>query len=444
MKLCLTIRNEKMYFMKPIKKKFLKYVSLNILSMVGLSLYILIDTFFIANGCKSDGLAALNIAIPMYGFMFGLAMMIGVGFGTRFKLAFDDYNLKSAIFSKGVFFAIIISLFFSLAGVFFSKDISYIMGGRGNVLLLTDEYLKIVMIFAPAFMMNNLLSCFIRNDNNPSLAMKAVIISSFVNTVLDYIFIYPFDMGMFGAAIATVISPIVSILILLRHFTDGKNSFKFKKTYFKLNEFFYLSSLGISSLINEISSSVVIMTFNLILLRYSSDIGIASYGVIANIAIVVVAVFNGIAQGIQPIVSESYAGNKKEELVYILKLAILLGIVIAILFYIIIYFNAVYLTNLFNSEKNETLLDMAVQGMNIYFLGGVFASINMITATSMQAMEKPRISFVISILRGVLIIVPLAILLSNIFFIKGLWYSYVLTEFFVSMICFIFIKSFIY
>lgn len=426
-----------------LKKKFFKYVSLNILSMLGISFYILVDTYFIANGCGSDGLASLNIAIPMYGFIFGIAMMIGVGFGTRFKIAFDDYNEKCSIFTKGVFFVILISVPFVILGLFFSKNLSYILGARGNVLVLTDIYLKTIMAFTPVFMINNLLNCFIRNDNNPSIAMKAVVISSFANIVLDYIFVFPLDMGMFGAALATVVSPIVGISILSLHFIKKKNTFKLIKTKIRLGEFFYLSSLGVSTLINDISSSVVIIVFNLILLQYSSKIGVAAYGVIANIALVVIAVFNGIGQGIQPLISESYAKKREDDIIYLLRLAIGLGIISSVLIYIILYLNSHYFTNLFNPQNDDMLLNMSVEGISIYFLGTIFASINLITITSMQAMEKPRISFIISILRGIIIIVPLAIIMSNMFLIKGMWFSYVITEFLVAILSLIFMYRYV-
>lgn len=428
--------------MNSLNEKFFKYVSLNIMSMLGMSFYILADTYFIANGIGSEALAALNIALPVYGFMYAIANMIGVGFGTRFKIGFSDYDYKCTVFSKGVFFVSVLSIIFVIVGLFYSNSLAYIMGARGDVLELCKEYLEVILIFTPAFMLNNLLSSFIRNDNNPSLAMKAVVTSSILNTIFDYIFIYPCNMGMFGAAIATAVSPIIAIAILSTHFIFKKNSFKLIKTKIIIKEFFYLSSLGISSLINELSTGVVIVVFNLILLKYSSAIGVASYGVVANIAIVVIAIFNGIGNGIQPLVSENYAKKDFKNIQYIIRLAIVIQIIISIILYAYMYMNSEFLSNLFNPTKDATLLAMAVHGINIYFMSMAFTGINMLTATSMQAMEKPRISFIISILRGVILIVPLAIYMSNLYQITGMWYSYVITELIVSIISIIFIKKY--
>lgn len=425
--------------MNSIQKNFVKYVSLNTLSMLGLSFYILIDTFFIVQGTGSNGMAALNIALPIYGFMSGLASMIGIGFGTNFKIQYDNDNAKNEIFSKGVGFVLSISLMFTIIGIFFSKNIMYFMGARDIVLNLANDYIKIIFIFAPAFMMNNLMQSFIRNDHNPSICTKAVISSCIFNCVFDYIFIFSMNMGIFGAALATVLSPLVSLSILSSHFISKKNSFRFVKSKLVVKEFFRYSSLGISSLINELSSSVVIIVFNFIMLKYASDLGVAAYGVIANMALVVISMFNGVGNGIQPLISEYYSKGSIKNMVYILKMAILFAMIISATIYLSLFFNAEFFTNIFNPEHNEALLSMSVLGIKIYFLSIPFTAINIITATYMQAMAKPRISFIISILRGVIIIVPMALILSNMYQITGMWMSYVVTEIIVAIISITFI-----
>ncbi|MBF1050996.1 MAG: MATE family efflux transporter [Peptostreptococcaceae bacterium] len=425
--------------MNSIQKNFVKYVSLNTLSMLGLSFYILIDTFFIVQGTGSNGMAALNIALPIYGFMSGLASMIGIGFGTNFKIQYDNDNAKNEIFSKGVGFVLSISLMFTIIGIFFSKNIMYFMGARDIVLNLADDYIKIIFIFAPAFMMNNLMQSFIRNDHNPSICTKAVISSCIFNCIFDYIFIFSMNMGIFGAALATVLSPLVSLSILSSHFISKKNSFRFVKAKLVVKEFFRYSSLGISSLINELSSSVVIIVFNFIMLKYASDLGVAAYGVIANMALVVISMFNGVGNGIQPLISEYYSKGSIKNMVYVLKMAILFAMIISATIYLSLFFNAGFFTNIFNPEHNETLLSMSVLGIKIYFLSIPFTAINIITATYMQAMAKPRISFIISILRGVIIIVPMALILSNMYQITGMWMSYVVTEIIVAIISITFI-----
>ena len=429
--------------MSNLKRSFFKYVSLSVLSTLSLSFYILVDTYFISVAEGSNGIAALNISLPVYGILYGIGNMIGVGFSTRFKIKYDDYDEKCAIFSKGLFFAVAISLLFTMIGIFLSHTIVYTLGARGEVLRLSNIYLKTILCFAPAFILDTLLMSFIRNDKNPSIVTTAVVTSSIFNCICDYIFMFPMKMGIFGAAFATAIAPVVGIAVILSHFVLKKNSFRLVKTKIKISEFFYLSSLGISSLITNISTSVVLIVFNFIILKYIGDIGVAAYGIIANMSDVTFSIFSGVGNGVQPLISENYGKKKYDEMIYVLKMAITVSLVMAITIYAILYFNAVRLTDIFNSSGSKELSFYGVQGIRVYFLAIPFIAINIVTALSMQAMEKPRLSFFISILRGIVVLIPSAIIFSNLFEILGLWSSYVFTEFVVCVISLIFMLKYV-
>lgn len=145
------------------------------------------------------------------------------------------------------------------------------------------------------FMLNNLLIGFVRNDDNPRLAMMGMLIGSLTNVVLDYIFIFPFGLGMFGAALATGVAPVISISIM-SPYVIKKANFKFLKTKLCLNHCKDIFLLGLSALIGELATGIVMLLFNFTLLKYSGNIGVAAYGIIANIAFVIVSMFTGVAQ----------------------------------------------------------------------------------------------------------------------------------------------------
>ena len=195
---------------------FIKYVSLNVLGMIGLSCYILADTFFIARGIGSDGLTALNIAIPIFNFVNGIGLMLGMGSATKYAIlkAQNKNNEANIIFTNSLIYILIISVLFIAVSIFFTSHIAYILGARDNIHTMTNIYIKMILLFSPMFMLNNVLLGFVRNDNHPRLAMIAMLMGSLFNIVFDYIFIFLFNMGIFGAVLATVFSPIVSILIL--------------------------------------------------------------------------------------------------------------------------------------------------------------------------------------------------------------------------------------
>ncbi|MFR5602161.1 MAG: MATE family efflux transporter [Lachnospiraceae bacterium] len=195
--------------------QFFKYVSFNILGMLGLSCYILADTFFISKGMGADGLTALNLAIPVYSFIHGSGLMIGIGGATRYSLLKNGSSRQAMdlVFSRSVLYALGFSCMFVFAGIFFPNQLSRLLGADANVHQMTSSYLQVILVFAPAFMMNNVLLAFIRNDGNPRLSMLAMITGSLSNIVLDYLFIFPMGMGIFGAALATGFAPLISIAI---------------------------------------------------------------------------------------------------------------------------------------------------------------------------------------------------------------------------------------
>lgn len=162
-------------------KEFARYTSLNVLGMIGLSCYILADTFFISLGLGADGLAALNLAIPIYSFINGSGLMIGMGGGTRYSILKSQGNHREAnrVFTNVLYLAAVLAFLFVAAGLLFAGDIVRLFGGTGNVFTMSRTYLRVILLFAPAFLMNNVLLCFVRNDGAPQLSMAAMLGAAF-------------------------------------------------------------------------------------------------------------------------------------------------------------------------------------------------------------------------------------------------------------------------
>lgn len=417
-----------------IKRVYMKYVSLNIIGMIGLSCYILADTFFIAQGVGSAGLAALNIAIPMYSFIHGAGLMIGMGGATRFTI-----TKSKRIFTQAVYYAFILSLIFLIGGLFFSEQLASILGADAFIIENTTTYLKIILCFAPMFILNNVLICFIRNDNNPQLSMTAMLVGSLSNIVLDYIFIFPMGLGMFGAALATGFAPVISILILSTHFIKKKNTFKLQKCKLQFKSIFDISSLGVSALITELSSGIVIIVFNMIILDIAGNIGVAAYGIIANIALVILAIFTGIAQGTQPLISVNHGDKNHVAINKILKYGFITTLSVGILAYLLSILYAENIVSMFNSESNLELAKIAIHGIQIYFTAFLFIGLNILTCAYFSSVDKPRNAFIISMLRGFIIIIPMAFILSSQFGLTGVWMTLTVTELIVLVVSLIMI-----
>ena len=412
-------------------KEFTKYVSLNVLGMIGLSCYILADTFFVANGIGINGLTALNLSISIYSVIHGTGLLIGIGSASQFAInkGSNENTIKNnQIFSNAIMLSILISLVFIFIGVFLTPALASLLGANIDTLEMTSTYLKTILCFSPFFILNNVGIAFVRNDNNPTLAMIAMLIGSLSNIILDYYFIFDLDMGIFGAALATGLAPIISLCILSLHLFKKQNTFHLIKSKLHVETIKHIIQFGNASFIMEISSSVILIIFNLLLLNLGGNIAVAAYGIIANIALVATSVFTGIGQGIQPLVSQYYASQKKKELFTTLRYALFSSLTIATIIYGIIFFNSQILISAFNNENNQTLYSIASTGLQMYFVGFFFAGINISMTSFFSATALTKQAFVTSICRTGGLLIPFAFILSSIFGIQGLWLSFVCSE----------------
>lgn len=423
-------------------REYAKYTSLNVLGMLGLSCYILADTYFVAKGLGSSGLAALNLAIPVYSFIHGTGLMLGMGGATWFSI-FKSQGAKERndqVFSHTAILACCFAVLFVVAGLTVSRGLTALLGADRMVFEMTQTYLRVLLLFSPAFLANDLLLCFVRNDGAPQLAMAAMLGGSFSNIILDYVFIFLFQMGIFGAVFATGLAPIISLIILSPFFWRHKNSFHLQRSTvgerFRLQRHMAAQILtgGIPSLVAEVSSGIVIIVFNVIIFSLQGNIGVAAYGVVANLSLVAVAVFTGIAQGIQPIVSKYYGLGEVKKRQTIFRYAVFTVIVLSGLIYLGMFVGAGQVAAIFNSEGNQELQRIAVDGIRIYFTGVVFAGFNIVAAIYFTSTDQAKPANLISMLRGFVLIVPLAFLMSWLFGITGLWLTFPLTEFLVAII----------
>ena len=287
------------------KRSFFQYVSLNVLGALGLSGYILADTLFVAHRLGTDGLAALNLAISVFGLINGLGLMLGIGGATRYAICRTqgDGVRADRAFSRALACGGALGGLLALAGLLWAVPLARLLGAEGAILPMCSVYLRTVLLFAPCFLLNHILTAFVRNDGNPKLAMAAMLLGSLSNIVLDYVFLYPMDMGIFGAALATGIAPVVGLCVSSLHILTRRSRFRLRPFRPALRPLADLAGLGSAAFLNECSSGLVLVVFNLLTLRLAGTLGVAAYGIVANLALMALALFTGVNQGVQPLVS---------------------------------------------------------------------------------------------------------------------------------------------
>ena len=409
-------------------RKYIRYVGLSMVSTLGYSLYVLADTFFIANGIGSDGLTSLNLALPLYNLIFGIGLLLAVGGATKYTILQVQKETKAAnqYYNHVIRLGIILSIPFIIMGALYAKEIVILLGAKGKIISMTVPYLRTYLMFTPFFIFQYIFTTFIKNDHNPKLVSIATISGTLFNIVFDYIFIFPCHLGMFGAALATGFSPVVSMMICLFHYP--KATFHLEKIKWKISYLQEIFTIGMPALINEFSTGLIILVFNYVILGITGNIGVASYGIISNLAIIVSALYNGITQGNQPLLSESFGKNDLKQVSQYLKYAIITSLIFSTVVFLTTLVFPDFIISLFNSESNTALEMIAKVGLPLYFVGYFFSGINMVMISYFASIERPKPSFIISICHGGLLIIPIVIVLSLLLEMKGVWLSYPVSE----------------
>lgn len=409
---------------------FSKYVFFNVLGMIALSCYFLADTFFIANGVGDLGLAALTLTLPAFSVVNGVGLMLGMGGGTRYSIfvAEGKRDKANAAYTQTVITAGVSSLVFMAIGAGATSQISSLLGADAETLSYAVEYLRTLMLFSPLFIYNNVFLGFLRNDGAPRLAMAGMVVGSLTNVVLDYVFVMPLGMGMFGAALATCIAPIISLCFQSAHFWRKKNSFHFVKVKLSPREAGKISALGISAFLTEFSWGVVMLVFNSILLGLVGNVAVSAFGVVANIYLVVIAIFTGVSQGSQPVESTYYGRGDRKNLRKTLVYAMITAFAFGAVAFTVCAVWAEEIAALFNSAGVPDFNEIAAQGMRLYYIGFLFAGVSMIIANYLSATDTPKPSFAITATRGLVAIIPLAFLLSHFAGLTGVWLSFPAAE----------------
>lgn len=416
--------------------EFSKYAFLSVLGMIAISCYILADTFFVARGLGTNGLAALNLAIPAYNFIHGTGLMLGMGGATKYSIykSRNDHKSADALYTNTLYLAALFSILFMLIGLFLSGPLARLLGADSTVFEMTDTYLRVLLLFSPAFILNDVLLCFVRNDGGPRLSMAATVAGSLTNIVLDYVFIFPCGMGIFGAVLATGVSPVLGILMMLPHALKKTSGFRPVKTGLRAEHVKSNLSLGFPSLLGQVSSGIVMIVFNAIILRLTGNTGVAAYGVIANISLVVVSIYTGIAQGMQPLVSRAYGEQNTKEAHRFHRYAMIAMLILSGLIYLVLFLFAEPVVRIFNSENSAQLQQIAEAGLKLYFTSVAFVGYNTVLSMYFTSIEKALPAQILSLLRGFIVIIPMAFALSALWGMTGVWLAFPLTELLVALL----------
>ena len=411
------------------------YIFRNIFAYLGISLYILIDTLFVSITAGELGLSTLNIVLPVFNFFNAIGLMLGVGGSTLFSLNKVRHPEKVRnLFSQLITFAAGTGIIFIILFYLFTTPILHLLGANEQTLPLAYSYFRILAWSAPFIMCKYITVNFIRNDGNPSLTMAAALTETLSMIVLDYVLIFIFDLGMNGAAIAAAIAPTLNLVVASFHRRFAQRTLTLHPVMPDWHWLLKAARLGTASFFNELSSGVSIFAFNWVLLGLGGNPAIAAYGVIANIALVVIAMSNGVALGVQPIASREFGKHNYAGVITSLKLGFKVTLGIATGTFICLTLFRQPVVAVFNTAHSQALSVYATSGLPIYFTCAFFVALNVLMMMFMIAVNRPRQAFFLSIMRGYIILIPAIVICGHLFGINGVWASVPITEALVTVI----------
>ena len=414
--------NTQDFLNKPVKQVFMRYLVPSVFATMVTSIYVLADTIIVGKGIGTIAVAALNIVLPLYNIFFGLGLLFGVGGSVLMSILRGEGDEKgsNAYFSTSLV-AMCVVLALSLAFfTAFMEEIALVFGGTPETMPYIMDYMPYIVWGMGLFFFSSYLQTFIRNDGAPRLAMYAVVSGGVANIILDYVFVYNFNMGMAGAAIATVMGSGLTVVILLTHFFTKKNNLHFSLKGVRPSFIKNIILNGFASFLIEVASGVTIFVFNIQLLKYAGNTGVSVYSIISNTAIVVVCICKGINQAAQPLLSTNYGAGLYERTDKIRSLAVKVSIIICAVPVILGLVVPDFFTYIF-INPDSAILSMSASAIRIYFVGFMMLGINMVFICYFQAILKNGYSMIICLMRGLILVVAFAYIFPLFMDVTGIW-----------------------
>ena len=411
-------------------REFVKYVGSNTVGMLATAVCIFVDYWFIAVAMGTDGLAALSIGLPVYSITWGIGMMLGVGGGAKYAelQAVGAAEQGNRIFTLTMKMGVLVMVPLFLIGVFFSGHLSYILGGRGDILPMVVSYVRVLLLMSPWLILYNIFESFTRNDDAPKAAMISSIIYNVMNLVLDALFIFVFGWGMLGVALATTMACFCALLYLVIYWRLRRTKFRLIRGRMLLTQIKSICLIGLPSFNSEFLYGFIHITFNITFLSLAGTVGVAAFGIVSSLANLSFYIFSGVGQGIQPLASYYYGLKEKLSLKKLLKYSLVTSIGLSVIIIVVVFLFVDPITSILNTEQDVALSRLANEGMLIYFAAYVFVAVTTIGIAFLSVTSAPKAALVLSVLQNGALLIPLVLIMSRLFGIVGAWASYPVSE----------------
>ncbi|MGL5712701.1 MAG: MATE family efflux transporter [Paraclostridium sp.] len=432
------MKNEQILGTEPIGKLLLKYSVPAIIGMIVNALYNVVDRIFIGNipGVGPLAITGVGVTMPIMTIILAFAMLIGVGATTNISIKLGQGQKEDAqrIIGNSITLSVIISLIITVVGLLFGEQILNLFGASEQTLYYAKSYIYIILggtVFnILAFTLNNT----IRGDGNPKLAATIMVVGCLTNIVLDAVLIFVFNMGIQGAAIATVTSQMITAIWALMYYVKGKSNLKFEKSSLKLDKELIklIFAIGVAPFSMQIAASLVQIISNNALKMYGGDLAIGAMATIASISMMFLMPIFGLNQGAQPIIGFNYGAKNYDRANKAFKVSAIISVGILTAGWLLIQTAPEVIIGMFN--KDAELMDISINGVKIYLLMLPIIGISITGSNYIQSVGKAKVAMVLSLLRQVILLVPMIIVLPKFFGLNGVWYAQPVADFLATAI----------
>ncbi|SHF21880.1 putative efflux protein, MATE family [Mariniphaga anaerophila] len=395
------------------------------------ALYNIVDRIFIGQGVGAEALSGISVVFPVMLIMMGFGMLIGIGSGVYVSINMGRKDMKRAEETLGTGFALmlVVSVIIMVVTFVLKKPILRSFGSTQETFQYANDYLDIIIagvIFqVVGFSMNNI----IRSEGNAHVAMMSMILSAGTNIVLDPIFIFWLDMGVKGAAYATVISMFVLMVWVVAHFLGKRSVIKLKKENIRINRgiLFEIVAIGMAPFSMQIANSFVQGLLNKKLIVFGGDLAVGAMGIINSVVSLVIMAIVALNMASQPIIGFNYGAKSTPRVKEALRISLIVATLIAVGAYALIEAIPGALVRLFNSDSQE-LYDISVHGLRLVILALPIVGFQVVASHFFQAIGKAKISMFATLFRQVIGLIPLLIILPNFWGITGIWIAYPIAD----------------
>lgn len=425
-----------------LKKLYFRFLIPSLGSAMVMSIYTLTDAIVIGKGVGSDALAALSITTPLLCILMSTGILFGVGGSVQMSVHRGSGNNVRAnqSFTLSLILISCITLILWLLYGTGMSGLLHLMGANETLFPYAMSYMHYINIFLPVAVFSNFIAIFIRADGDPNRAMAGVLAGGIVNIVLDIVMVFPLQMGIGGAALASVIGMTIQVIVGGTHFLSKKNGLKPARPEKWLTGIKNIMISGIPSFFNEFANGFIVMLFNIQILKYCGENALSIYSVISNCVILFNSLFTGVGQSVQPIISTNYGAGNTERIKAIKKMAYITVIIMGAVFSLSGILFPVTVCKIF-IKMDPTLSAIAGYGVRGYFFAFLPFGINLLTSYYLQAILSSGKSLCISLLRNI-ILSSVCILIFPLFAeANSLWFVMPVVEVIVLYLCLYFLRT---